>query len=92
MINELNNNSIFPSATGKKKQLPDSIINSKTDIGRIPGLYRNDDIYTIYSGKFSLETFGFWIFLILAWFFVTFFKIFIKLLKVKKLFLDLSFS
>lgn len=55
MINELNNNSIFPAANGKKKQLPDSIINSKTDIGRISGLYKNDDgyrPYTIYSGEF----------------------------------------
>jgi hypothetical protein len=55
MINELNNNSIFPAANGKKKQLPDSVINSKTDIGRIPGLYKNDDgyrPYTIYSGEF----------------------------------------
>lgn len=57
MINELNNNSIFP-ANGKKKQLPDSIIDTKNDIGRIPGLYKNDDTYrpyTIYgnSGEFS---------------------------------------
>lgn len=61
MINELNNNSIFP-ANGKKKQLPDSVIDTKTDIGRIPGLYKNDDgyrPYTIYvrSGEFSLQLF-----------------------------------
>lgn len=61
MINELNNNSIFPAA-GKKKQLPDSVIDTKTDIGRIPGLYKNDDgyrPYTIYvrSGEFSLQLF-----------------------------------
>jgi hypothetical protein len=59
MINELNNNSIFP-AKGKKKQLPDSVIDTKTDIGRIPGLYKNDDgyrPYTIYGnpGEFSLH-------------------------------------
>jgi hypothetical protein len=56
MINELNNNSIFP-ANGKKKQLADSIIDTKNDIGRIAGLYKNDDSYrpyTIYgnSGEF----------------------------------------
>lgn len=60
MINELNNNSIFP-ANGKNKQLPDSVIDSKTDIGRIPGLYKSDDgyrPYTIYgnSGEFSPQT------------------------------------
>ena len=73
MINELNNNSIFPAANGKKKQLPDSIINSKTDIGRIPGLYKNDDgfrPYTIYSGEFPLyRTFWFLDPFIPAWFF-----------------------
>lgn len=75
MINELNNNSIFPAANGKKKQLPDSIINSKTDIGRIPGLYKNDDgyrPYTIYSGEFCPQTqtllLVFWILLLFAWF------------------------
>lgn len=57
IINELNNNSIF-NTTGKKKQLPDSIIDTKNDIGRIPGLYKNEDTYrpyTIYGnpGKFS---------------------------------------
>lgn len=67
MINELNNNSIFP-ANGKKKQLPDSIIDTKTDIGRIPGLYKNDDgyrPYTIYTGESCprfFSSFGFWIF------------------------------
>lgn len=64
MINELNNNSIF-TATGKKKQLPDSVIDSKADIGRIAGLYKNDDgyrPYTIYGkpGKFLLWTFIAW--------------------------------
>lgn len=59
MINELNNNSIFP-AKGKKTQLPDSIVDTKTDIGRIPGLYKNDDgyrPYTIYGnpGEFSIH-------------------------------------
>lgn len=58
MINELNNNNIFPTANGKKKQLPDSIIDTKNDIGRIPGLYKNDDgyrPYTIYKnpGEFA---------------------------------------
>lgn len=48
VINELNNNSIFP-ANNKKKQLPDSIINAKTDVGRIPGLYKNDDGYRPYT-------------------------------------------
>lgn len=55
MINELNNNAIFP-AQGKKTQLPDSVINTKTDIGRAAGLYKNDDgyrPYTIYSGEFG---------------------------------------
>jgi hypothetical protein len=57
MINELNNNSIFP-AKGKKKQLPDNVINSKTDIGGVAGLYgKSDDDgyrpYTIYSGEFE---------------------------------------
>lgn len=66
VINELNNNSIFP-ASNKKKQLPDSIINAKTDVGRIPGLYKNDDgyrPYTIYKnpGEFlspHLVSFGY---------------------------------
>lgn len=48
MINELNNNSIFP-ANAKKKQLSDSIIDSKKDIGGIPGLYKNDDGYRPYT-------------------------------------------
>lgn len=58
MINELNNNSIFPiNGKYQKNCLPDSIIDTKTDIGRISGLYRTDDNYrpyTIYgnSGKF----------------------------------------
>lgn len=57
IINELNNNSIFP-ANEKKKQLPDSIIDTKNDIGRVPGSYKNDDEdrpYTIYgkAGEFS---------------------------------------
>lgn len=48
MINELNNNSIFLD-NGKKKQLPDSIIDTKNDIGRIPGLYKSDDAYRPYT-------------------------------------------
>lgn len=57
MINELNNNSIFP-ANGKKKQMPDAAVDTKNDTGRIPGLYKSDDgyrPYTIYgnSGEFS---------------------------------------
>jgi hypothetical protein len=60
MINELNNNSIFP-AKGKKKQLPDNVINSKTDIGGVAGLYgKSDDDgyrpYTIYSGELEIVT------------------------------------
>lgn len=57
MINELNNNSLFP-AKGKKTQLPDSVVNTKTDIGRAAGLYKNDDgyrPYTIYSGEFRVS-------------------------------------
>lgn len=58
MINELNNNTIFAGNTKKKIQLPDSIVDTKKDIGTIPGLYKTDDDYrpyTIYgnSGEFS---------------------------------------
>lgn len=48
-ISELNNNSIF-LGNGNKQQLPDSIIDSKTDIGTVQGLYKNDDgPFTIYK-------------------------------------------
>lgn len=72
MINELNNNFIF-AANGKKKQLPDSVIDSKTDIGRIAGLYKRDDgkPFTIFGnpGEFSLRLlFGLFLSLfLLAW-------------------------
>lgn len=68
MINELNNNSIFP-AKGSKNQLPDSVIDAKRDIGRVPGLYKADDSfrpYTIYGNRgefassFSSSNFGSW--------------------------------
>lgn len=54
MINELNNNTIFAGNGKKKIQLPDSVVDTRNDIGRIPGHYKNDDIYTIYgnSGEF----------------------------------------
>lgn len=59
MINEFNNNTIFAGNAKKKIQLPDSVVDTKKDIGTIPGLYRTDDgyrPYTIYgnSGEFSL--------------------------------------
>lgn len=59
MINELNNNTIFAGNAKKKIQLPDSVVDTRNDIGRIPGLYKNDDgyrPYTIYgnAGEFSL--------------------------------------
>lgn len=58
MINELNNNTIFADNAKKKIQLPDSVLDTRNDIGRIPGHYKNDDVYrpyTIYgnSGEFS---------------------------------------
>lgn len=70
MINELNNNSIF--TIGKKKILPDSVIDSKTDIGRIAGMYKNDDgyrPYTIYgqSGEFLSLGLGYFFFLCLVY-------------------------
>lgn len=49
-------NSIF-SANGINKQLPDSVIDNKIDIGRIPGLYKIDDEFhenTIYCKFFHL--------------------------------------
>ncbi|XP_070508132.1 solute carrier family 41 member 1 isoform X2 [Chironomus tepperi] len=50
MINELNNNTIFAGNGKKKVQLPDSVVDNRKDIGRIPGLYKNDDnIFTIYG-------------------------------------------
>lgn len=62
MINEFNNNTIFAGNAKKKMQLPDSVVDTKKDIGTIPGLYRTDDgyrPYTIYgnSGEFSLLSF-----------------------------------
>ncbi|CRK91288.1 CLUMA_CG004966, isoform A [Clunio marinus] len=48
MINELNNNSIF-NGNSKKKELPDSIIDAKTDTGSIPGQYKSDDKYEPYT-------------------------------------------
>jgi hypothetical protein len=60
MINELNNNTIFAGNAKKKIQLPDSVVDTRKDIGTIPGLYKTDDDgyrpYTIYgnSGEFSL--------------------------------------
>jgi hypothetical protein len=58
MINELNNNTIFAGNGKKKVQLPDSVVDNRKDIGRIPGLYKNDDnIFTIYgnAGEFTLQ-------------------------------------
>lgn len=57
MINELNNNTIFAGNGKKKVQLPDSIVDNRKDIGRIPGLYKNDDnIFTIYGNSGELRT------------------------------------
>ncbi|KAG5681517.1 hypothetical protein PVAND_010943 [Polypedilum vanderplanki] len=51
MINELNNNNTIFAGGKKKIQLPDSVVDTKKDVGRLPGLYKNDDtIYTIYTG------------------------------------------
>lgn len=57
MINELNNNTIFAGNGKKKVQLPDSVVDNRKDIGRIPGLYKNDDnIFTIYGNSGELRT------------------------------------
>lgn len=59
MINEFNNNTIFAGNGKKKAQLPDSIVDNRKDIGRIPGLYKNDDnIFTIYgnAGEFFISS------------------------------------
>ena len=61
MINELNNNSIFPNnGNAKRRQLGDSIIDTRVDTRGLPGYYKNDDKYkpfTIYGncGKFPLK-------------------------------------
>lgn len=57
MINELNNNTIFAGNGKKKVQLPDSVVDNRKDIGRIPGLYKNDDnIFTIYGNSGELPS------------------------------------
>lgn len=59
MINELNNNTVFAGNAKKKIQLPDTVVDTRNDIGGVPGHYKNDDgfrPYTIYgkTGEFSL--------------------------------------
>lgn len=74
MINELNNNTIFPiNGNAKRRQLGDSIIDTRVDTRGLPGYYKNDDSYkpyTIYgnSGEFSFTFYYFYnFFLILVW-------------------------
>lgn len=49
MINELNNNTIFAGNAKKKIQLPDTVVDTRNEIGSIPGLYKNDDGYRPYT-------------------------------------------
>lgn len=63
MINELNNNTVFAGNAKKKIQLPDTVVDTRNDIGSVPGHYKNDDgyrPYTIYgkTGEFSLLMFA----------------------------------
>ncbi|CAO1412600.1 unnamed protein product [Diamesa hyperborea] len=50
MINELNNNTIFPiNGNAKRRQLGDSIIDTRVDTRGLPGYYKNDDNYKPYT-------------------------------------------
>lgn len=81
MINELNNNTVFAGNAKKKIQLPDTVVDTRNDIGSVPGHYKNDDgyrPYTIYgkTGEFSLLNLSF-LFLSLSFFILLVLKLFL---------------